>query len=79
MTMNKVALSIVIASFSSDICGVLSINSQVQVPIQADEKKIPTHCLIIMDLRLGLCKPKKQSFKDTKVSVSMFSADISKS
>ena len=43
-------------SCSSAICGVLSINSQVQVQIRlrADEERTPTHCSIIIDLRQGL-------------------------
>ena len=41
-------------SCSSAICGVLSINSQVLVLIGADEERLPTHCSIIIDLRLGL-------------------------
>ena len=35
-------------------CGVLSINSQVQIWIRADEERTPTHCSIIIELRLGL-------------------------
>ena len=47
------ALSIVITSYSSAICGVLSMNSQVQVLIQLqpDDERTPTHCSIIIDLR----------------------------
>ena len=43
-------------SCSSAICGVLSINSQVQVQIRlrADEERTPTHCSIIIGLRQGL-------------------------
>ena len=44
------SLSIIITSCSSVICGVLSINSQVQVRIRADEERTPTHCSIIIDL-----------------------------
>ena len=46
-------MSIIITSCSSAICGVLSVNSQVQEKIQADKERTPTHCSII-DLRLGL-------------------------
>ena len=42
------------ASCSSAICGVLSINSQVQVRIRADEEIMPTLFLNIIELRLGL-------------------------
>ena len=48
-------LSIVIMSCSSAICGVLSINSQIQVKIQADEERTPTHCLIINRIKVCLC------------------------
>ena len=43
-----------ITSCSSAICRVLSINSQVQVQIRADEERSPTHCSIMIELRLGL-------------------------
>ena len=49
----------------SAICGVLSINSQVQVRIQSrsDEERTPTRCSIIIDLRLSFVYAEVYAFK----------------